>query len=296
VASLDLASGNGLMDLTNGSLTTAYAAMGDTNIDWSIDSLDAADFFAAGLYDAGNYNTAPDASGVAAVPEPAVPAGLALAVAAAVALRRRRGLWCALFALLAMPATSTYGEEAGFTSLFDGTTLAGWKASENVESWQVVDGAIVCQGPRSHLFYVGSDAEKPADFTNFHLKAEVMTRPNANAGIFFHTAFQQEGWPEVGYEMQVNNSFAKDPVRTGSIYNFVKVFTPAAADDVWFTQELLVKGKRITVSVDGKVLFEVVEPEGVTGTRKLSHGTFALQAHDPGSEARFRNLRVKRLP
>jgi hypothetical protein len=200
-----------------------------------------------------------------------------------------------LLALLVMPAT-THGEEAGFTSLFDGTTLAGWKASENVESWKVVDAAIVCQGPRSHLFYVGPDAEKPADFKNFHLKAEVMTRPNANAGIFFHTAFQPEGWPEVGYEMQVNNSFAKDPVRTGSIYNFVKVFTSPVGDDVWFTQELIVKGKRITVSVEGTTLFEVVEPEGVTGTRKLSHGTFALQAHDPGSEARFRNLLVKRLP
>jgi hypothetical protein len=187
-------------------------------------------------------------------------------------------------------------DESGFESLLDGRTLAGWRANENVDSWQVVDGAIVCHGPRSHLFYVGPDVAKPADFTNFHLKAEVMTRPNSNAGIFFHTAFQEEGWPQVGYEMQVNNSFAKDPVRTGSIYNVVKNFMPPAQDDTWFTQELIVQGKRITVIVDGKTLFEFVEPEGVTGTRKLSHGTFALQAHDPGSEVHFRNLRVKRLP
>ena len=95
--------------------------------------------------------------------------------------------------------------------------------------------------------------------------------------------------------MQVNNS-QKDPVRTGSIYNVVKNFVPPAKDDTWFTQELIVQGKRITVIVDGKTLFEFVEPEGVTGPRKLSHGTFALQAHDPGSEVHFRNLRVKRLP
>ena len=48
--------------------------------------------------------------------------------------------------------------------------------------------------------------------------------------------------------------------------------------------------------VNGKVLFEYVEPEGVAGTRKLSAGTFALQAHDPGSEVHYKNLRVKRLP
>jgi hypothetical protein len=213
------------------------------------------------------------------------------------AVRRAAGLRVAvaLVAGLAGFVAGARADEAGFESLFDGRSLAGWKASENVDSWKVVDGAIVCHGPRSHLFYVGPDAAKPADFTNFHLKAEVMTKPNSNAGIFFHTAFQEEGWPQVGYEMQVNNS-QKDPVRTGSIYNVVKNFVPPAQDDTWFTQELIVQGKRITVIVDGKTLFEFVEPEGVTGTRKLSHGTFALQAHDPGSEVHFRNLRVKRLP
>jgi hypothetical protein len=198
-------------------------------------------------------------------------------------------------AFLAGGLPTAAAEETGFESLFDGKTLSGWKPNENVDSWKVADGAIVCRGPRSHLFYVGPDAAKPADFTNFHLKAEVMTRPGSNAGIFFHTAFQPEGWPAQGYEMQVNNS-QQDPVRTGSIYNVVKNFAAPAKDDTWFTQELVVQGKRITVIVDGKTLFEFVEPDGVTGTRRLSHGTFALQAHDPGSEVHFRNLRVKRLP
>ena len=185
-------------------------------------------------------------------------------------------------------------DEPGFEPLFDGKSLAGWKANENAESWKVADGQIVCHGPRSHLFYVGPDAERPAEFKDFHFKAEVMTKPGSNSGIFFHTAFQPEGWPAVGYEMQVNNS-QKDPVRTGSIYNVVKNFTPPANDDAWFTQELIVKGRAIAVIVDGRVLFEFVEPEGVAGTRKLSAGTFALQAHDPGSEVHYKNIRVKRL-
>ena len=123
----------------------------------------------------------------------------------------------------------------------------------------------------------------------------MLTRPNANSGIFFHTRFQPEGWPAQGYEMQVNNSQG-DPVRTGSLYNVVKNFTPPAADDAWFTQELIVKGRSVTVIVDGRRLFEFVEPEGVAGPRRLSAGTFALQAHDPGSEVHYRNLRVRRLP
>ena len=214
------------------------------------------------------------------------------------------GLWSivalAAVALVAIPAWAA-DDEDGFEVLFDGTSMDGWKANENLDSWKLVDGEIVCRGDRSHLFYVG-DADSPAEFKNFHFKAEVMTKPGANSGIFFHTEWQDEGWPAKGYEMQVNNSQG-DPVRTGSIYYFVKNFTPPAEDNEWFTQELIVKGKAMTVIVDGKVLFEYVEPEGATGAapggggdHKLSSGTFALQAHDPGSEVHYRNIRVKRLP
>ena len=201
---------------------------------------------------------------------------------------------CVLAACLMATGRTAAADEPGFEPLFDGKSLAGWKANENVDSWKVADGQIVCHGPRSHLFYVGPDAEHPAEFKDFHFKAEVMTKPGSNSGIFFHTKFQPEGWPAVGYEMQVNNS-QKDPVRTGSIYSVVKNFAPPANDNVWYTQELIVKGKAMAVIVDGRVLFEFVEPEGVTGTRKLSTGTFALQAHDPDSEVHYRNIRVKRL-
>lgn len=198
-------------------------------------------------------------------------------------------------ASLAAGVTPAGADEAGFERLFDGKSLAGWRANENPESWQVVEGEIVCHGPRSHLFYVGPDATKPAEFKDFHFKADVMTKPQANSGIFFHTAYQPEGWPAQGYELQVNNS-QSDPVRTGSIYHVVKNFMPPAADNEWFTEEVMVKGRAVTVLVNGKVLFEFVEPDGVKGTRKLSSGTFALQAHDPGSEVHYKNILVKSLP
>ena len=205
--------------------------------------------------------------------------------------RNSRGTVGMLVALLACGAATAIAEEPGFETLFDGKSLAGWKVNENPASWKVVDGEIICQGPRSHLFYMGPDAAKPAEFKDFHFKADVLTKPNANSGIFFHTAFQPEGWPAQGYEMQVNNSQG-DPVRTGSIYNVVNNFIPPAPDNQWFTEEVMA----VTVLVNGKTLFEFVEPEGVTGTRKLSSGTFALQAHDPGSEVHYKNIRVKRLP
>ena len=200
-----------------------------------------------------------------------------------------------LAAVLLAPTATVFAEE-GFVELFDGTSLTGWKAGENDASWKVVDGMLICRGPRSHLFYMGTDSAKPAEFKNFHLKAEVLTKPKANSGIFFHTRYQQEGWPSQGHEAQVNNT-SGDPVRTGSLYNVVKNLEAPAKDDEWFTEEVIVEGNRIVIKVNGNAIVDHVEDTAaVEDGRKLSSGTFALQAHDPGSEAHYRSIRVKRLP
>lgn len=202
-----------------------------------------------------------------------------------------------LAVLLVMVAANTArADEPGFESLFDGKSLSGWKASENAASWTIADGQIVCHGPRSHLFYMGSDPARPAEFKNFHFKADVMTKPNANSGIYFHTKYQETGWPTSGHEAQVNNT-QKDPVRTGSLYNVVKNFEAPAKDGDWFCEEVIVEGNRIVIKVDGRTIVDHVEKtDEVKDGRKLSAGTFALQAHDPGSEVHYRNIRVKRLP
>lgn len=209
----------------------------------------------------------------------------------------RGGRWLAV-ALVAVAGAAggvaRAADQEGFSPLFDGASLSGWRPSENPESWRVADGMIICHGPRSHLFYVGADPAAPESFKDFHFRTEVRTKPGANSGIFFHSRFIDGGWPAYGYEVQVNNSQG-DPVRTGSLYYTVKIFTPPARDEEWFTMDIVVKGRAVTVSVDGRVLYEFVEPEGVTGTRRLSEGLLALQAHDPGSEVHYRNLRIKRL-
>src|SRR5579871_3102529 len=75
----------------------------------------------------------------------------------------------------------------GWVELFDGT-LNGWQPSENKSSWKIVDGQLSAEGPRSHLFYNGP--VRGADFRNFELEVEVMTRPSCNSGVYFHTAYQ----------------------------------------------------------------------------------------------------------
>lgn len=185
-------------------------------------------------------------------------------------------------------------DDEGWISLFNGENLEGWRAGENADSFSVEDGKIVVDGPRGHLFYEGPVEE--AKFTNFHFKSDVYTYPQANSGIFFHTQFQYEGWPRHGYEAQVNATHG-DRRKTGSVYAVADLMDNAPHEDnEWFTYEIIVQGKDITLIVDGEVVQEHTEPEGVEGPRRLSRGTFALQAHDPGSRMYFRNIYVQPLP
>jgi len=187
------------------------------------------------------------------------------------------------------------GAEDDWTQLFDGKTFDGWKASENVDSWKIEDDKFVCFGPRSHLFYMGD----LAPFVNFEFKAEVMTTPGSNSGIYFHTEFQAEGWPKQGFESQVNNTH-RDPKKTGGLYAVSDVFEAPAKDNEWFEQHIIVNGKRVVVKIDGKTVVDYTEPAdkepGKNFTRILGKGTFAFQAHDPKSKVLYRNIRVKKLP
>ncbi|MBK8979911.1 MAG: DUF1080 domain-containing protein [Planctomycetes bacterium] len=189
------------------------------------------------------------------------------------------------------------GDGGGFGALFDGATLDGWRISEHPESVRVQDGAIVVKGPRAHVFYDGPVHDH--DFQDFEFRGLVMTKPGANSGLYFHTTFQDSGWPSQGYEVQINNS-QSDWRRTGGLYAVDDVREPPAQDDRWFELRVRVEGARVQVWVDGRQTVDYTEPAdvkrdaGLEG-RVLSRGTFALQCHDPGSEVWFKHLRVRPL-
>lgn len=180
-------------------------------------------------------------------------------------------------------------ERTEWISLFDGKTLSGWKASEHPSTFTVSDGAIVVYGDRAHLFYEGSVNNHA--FKNFELKLKVMTFPGANSGIFIHTAYQEEGWPSKGYEVQVNNT-QSDWRRTASIYAIQDVKEVFVKDNEWFDMHVKVLNKKITVRLNDKVVNEYTEGEN----GRLTGGTIALQGHDPGSKVLYKDVMIKVLP
>jgi hypothetical protein len=210
----------------------------------------------------------------------------------------------ALAALLGPLAPAAQASGDGWVRLFDGKTLDGWKAAESPASFRVEDGAIACDGPRGHLFYVGPDGK--AAFEDFEATVEVKTRPGANSGFYFHTAFQEKDWPAEGFEVQVNNSQRRhgdylELKMTGSLYGIRNVYKALARDDEWFTLRIAVRRPRVEVRVNDTLVVDWVEPalplpEGAPKLNRLGRGTFAIQCHDPESKVFYRNVRVRPLP
>lgn len=200
--------------------------------------------------------------------------------------------------LIAISSFKLVDDKNDWQSLFDGKTLNNWKVGENAGTFTVENGMIVAHGPVAHLFYDGEIGRH--NFKNFEFKAEVMTTPGSNSGIYFHTAFQQGGWPAKGYEAQVNNSHT-DWRRTGSLYGIADVKEVWVKDNEWFTEQIIVKDKRIQIKINEKTVVDYTEPanlqrSGGDSLRILSSGTFALQGHDPNSKVYYKNLQVKILP
>src|SRR5450755_4204560 len=122
----------------------------------------------------------------------------------------------------AMTSLGLSAADEGWLELFDGRTLNGWRASESQTSWKVVDGQIVAEKPQSHLYYAGP--QHGGDFRNFEVEAEVLTRPGCDSGFYFHTAFQERGFPSKGFEIQINNTAGgtngfREHTKTGSLYS-----------------------------------------------------------------------------
>ncbi|MBE2285987.1 MAG: DUF1080 domain-containing protein [Prosthecobacter sp.] len=226
----------------------------------------------------------------------------------------------ALAGLMLSAATFAADEKDGWISLFNGKDLSGWKSNEEVPGvFTVENGELKVSGGRAHLFYVGPNGE--AKFQSFELKMKVKTTPGSNSGVYIHTKYQDKGWPDAGYECQVNSTHT-DPKKTGSLYGVInilallegqkepeggkhiKVPLAPSKDDEWFDYDIKVEGKHITLKVNGEVTVDFIEPDGWDPAkelknmpgRKLSEGTIAIQGHDPKSVVYYKDLFIKPMP
>jgi hypothetical protein len=227
-----------------------------------------------------------------------------------------------LFALIASLGVASVGRAADeWISLFNGKDLTGWKIpnppsgnfksvkevkndegkvisfvgegkdGKDVVLWTVKDGTIIGGGPASHIF-----SEIEAE--DFHFRVECKLNDGGNSGQYFRAKFGP-GFPN-GYEAQLNATHG-DPIKTGSLYpagpiakykkDIAVVLNEAGhKPDEYFTQEVIAKGARIQILVNGKQTLDWTDP-GPAYTK----GHFALQGHDPKSIMTFKKVEYKPL-
>jgi len=213
--------------------------------------------------------------------------------------------WAAVVMVLCAVAAPVQAQaKDGWVTILDANSFKDWKvapgnASSKVEEtptvkkvvagdslkdgrWTFENGVLHGEGGVSHIF------SPRGDYENFVYRAEIKIKDKGNSGQYFRTAFGN-GFPN-GYEAQVNSTHT-DPVRTGSLYGFVKELDMLVPPDTWFTQEVTAVGNHIVIKVNGKTTVDYVDTKNT-----LMKGHFAFQQHNLGSEVWIRNVQVKELP
>lgn len=198
-----------------------------------------------------------------------------------------------------LPAPPSRTVEPGFTSLFNGKDLTGWRVGGPTEAFRVEAGAIVAHGRTgaSHLYYDGT--VRNHTFLNFELRLDAMARQRSNGGIYILTEWQEKGFPGKGFEVQVNNSHT-DRIRTGSLYHVVDLSHIPGKDDEWMPMEIRVENGVVSIAVKGEPVVRWKQPADWTtnydtASRRIAPGTIAFQAHDPNSLTAYANIRIRPL-
>ncbi|MCI0535382.1 MAG: DUF1080 domain-containing protein, partial [Verrucomicrobiales bacterium] len=202
-----------------------------------------------------------------------------------------------------LPLRAATKIERGFTSLFDGKTLSGWKAiGQRGEGYVPKDGILLC--PKTG----GGNLFTEKEFDNFIFRFEFRLSENGNNGVGIRTPFEGDA-AYLGMEIQVlddNGPEYRGKLQPwqyhGSIYNVV----PAKPGSLkppgeWNSEEILADGRHIKVTVNGKVIVDanlndVRDPKTIEKHPGMlrPRGHIGFLGH--GTEVAFRNLRVKELP
>jgi len=152
----------------------------------------------------------------------------------------------------------------GFTPLFNGNDLLGWRTNPALPApWTVANGAI--RSTSNGRYYTNRN-----DYRNFHLRAELKVDPECVGGILFRSTLGTR--MEDNYAVRINTlSDASDHGRTGSLVvsyhdkELQKTIGSVETDRVrpgdWFTLEVIAVANRFEVRLSDQKVTEAVDAE-----------------------------------
>ncbi|WP_435020889.1 family 16 glycoside hydrolase [Tundrisphaera sp. TA3] len=188
----------------------------------------------------------------------------------------------------------------GFTPLFNGKDLAGWKTHPGQPGgWRVIDGILTGRGAAtSHLY------TERSDFKDVHVRARVRINDGGAGGLYVRSSFGARNPANAprfcdGYVAGINATAGPNPNRTGSLYGpsgpsgpLVKCIpeSPAPAGR-WMTLEMIAEGRKVVVKVDGATLVDhTLRPSETAAT-----GHIALLLSRPQAVIEFASIEIKEL-
>lgn len=208
-----------------------------------------------------------------------------------------RRFFCCLLALAVIGGSSVYlsAEDEGFTTLFDGKTLTGWKG--NTEGYVAADGVIACKGGGSGNLYT------EMEYGDFEFRFEFKLTPGANNGIGIRAPLQGDA-AFAGMEIQILDDGHEKykgiaPYQShGSVYGVIAAKRGALKPTgEWNSETIIAKGKHITVILNGQTIVDGDAEKPIDGREhpglERKSGYICFCGH--GDKLEFRNLRVKEL-
>jgi hypothetical protein len=205
------------------------------------------------------------------------------------------------FFVLGFLALNALAAEPGFTDLFNGKDLTGWRLVGNKGSGYFVEKGILVSAPDTH-----ANLFTEAEYANFILRFDFKLTDGANNGIGIRAPFEGDAVYQ-GMEIQILDHDAdmyKGKLRPaqyhGSIYDVFPAKTGFLKRTAWNHEEISANGTHIVVTLNGTVIVDadlatVTDHEVLKkhpGLQRAS-GHIGLLAHD--SRVEFRNLRIKKL-
>jgi hypothetical protein len=192
------------------------------------------------------------------------------------------GLFIAAFAAVhnAPPASAQTGE--GWVTLLDGKNMGDWDQVGET-NWRLEDGAVVADKRTSkdpaHLV-------SKSKYKDFMVYAEFWASEDANSGIFLRCQDSKTITDRNCYEANIFDQ-RKDPTYgTGGIVHFAEVNPMPKAAGKWNTYEITVKGRQITLVLNGQKTAELHNGLFTEGPITLQHGAGVIK---------FRKVAIKPL-
>ena len=175
----------------------------------------------------------------------------------------------------------------GWITLFDGKNLDQWQAEAGDNAkWRIEDGSIAVEkkdkDPKAIVNLVSKQS-----FTNFELRAEFWVSDDANSGIYIRCTDPAKVNSKSAYEVNIFDTRPDPSFGTGAIVDVAKAATVLKAGGKWNTYEIVAKGSKFTVILNG--VKTVVDAED----SRFPSGRIALQ-YGQGT-VKFRKVQIKPL-